>query len=384
MSGLLKKYKQTQNKNEDMKARQLLDLRCPFCSSSHLELTQVVYWPNSQEIRSGLLRCVCDVFPIVDGIVVLRRNQQVIVQELMRAYQADTQPNMLVVLNQLSEFRLVVRRVFVLLVQITSWFKRVQPNLHHAQALTWWKMGLRILAFFSTDRFSRAVFNYFRERDLRPTYSLISATTPLLHSARVVVEVGGGAGHFVRLMSQQQPECLFYSLEKNFWLVYWLTCNGLYRPNVCPIVMNFEGGLPFQNAVADVVMANDTIMYVNHQHRLATELKRVMKKNGWCIGMHVHQSGFENVAQGNGVQPDQFFNWLGLSNRIVWPDQRLFQHLWARQKIEFTTKHNGRANLSGAASFSFIASHQPKTGTLCLESSYPQKQLNYVEDQWQN
>ena len=273
-----------------MKVRQLLDLRCPFCSSPQMRLTHVVYWPSTREVRFGLLQCDCDVFPVVEGIVILRRNQQAVVQELVRAYQAHTLPNQLVVLNQLSEFRLLVRRVFVVLVQLTAWFKKVLPDLHHSYALAWWKIGLRILAIVSTDQFSRAVFTYFRERDRRPTYSLVSATAPLLQSAQTIVEIGGGAGHLVRQISQQQPKSVLYSLEKNFWLVYWLTCNGLYQSNVCPIVMNFEGGLPFQNGSADVVMANDTIMYVNHQHRLATEMKRVIKKTGWCIGMHIHQS----------------------------------------------------------------------------------------------
>ena len=365
-----------------MKSRQMLDLRCPFCAATALRLTQVIYWPGSLDVRFGLLRCDCDVFPIVEGIVVMRRNQQLVVEELLRAYRTRTTPDMLLVLQQLSEFRLIERRVFVVLVRITSSIKKLMPRFHQSHALLWWKLGLTVMSVLSTNHFLRLVFSYFRDRDQRPTYCLVASVLPLLKTARVVVEVGGGAGHFVRELSQELPSSALYSLEKNFWLVYWLVCNGLYRSNVCPIVINFEGGLPLKNSLADAVMANDTIMYVNHQHRLATEMRRVMKKSGWCIGMHIHQHGKKNIAQGNGVNPRELMKWLGLPYSVTWSDRSLFQQLWTKKKLEFKTKPNQKVISVGDNSYSFIASNRQKMGALHLRSRYLRNQLNYVEDQW--
>lgn len=365
-----------------MKARQLLDLHCPFCSSTQMKLSHVVFWQNTSDIRFGLLHCDCDVFPVFEGIVVLRRGQQVVVRELLASYRSHTMPNTLLVLQQLIELRLFVRRAFILLTQITMSFHKLFPEIHKKYAVAWWRHGLTLLTIFTADNFLRAVFSYFRDRDQRPSYVLVSAVLPLLNSARMVVEVGGGAGHLVRVASQQQPRTIFYSLEKNFWLVYWLVCNQLYRSNVCPVVMDFEGGLPLPSNRADVVMANDTIMYVNHQRKLATEMKRIMRRSGWVIGMHIHQAGQENVAQGNGVFPAHFLSWLQLPYAQVYSDDQLFQRLWKATTVSFTTKRLAKVCPATKKSFSFIASQQSKSGVLSLNMTHKRQELNYVEDQW--
>lgn len=365
-----------------MRTRQLLNLRCPFCNATTVSLSHVLFWPGTQEVRSGLLHCSCDVFPIVEGIVVLRRSQHNIVQELLSAYQKQLPANIFLALDQLSELRLLERRVFVVLVRVTLFLKLYLPGLHRAIAYKWWKFGMGVLSLATSNTFLKTVFKYFSDRDRRPTYCLVAAVAPQLKKAKTVVEVGGGAGHFVREISQHTTHADVFSIEKLFWLPYWLVCNDLYSTNICPITADFEGGLPLKNAMADVVLANDTIMYVDHQFRLATELRRVMKKDAWCIGMHIHQYGHANVANGNGVRPNIFLSWLSLPYRVVWQDKELFQQLWKSRVISFQTKRKKWSVSPAAMSFSFIATTGPRSGSLALISKYQRNQLDYVEDQW--
>ena len=151
----------------------------------------------------------------------------------------------------------------------------------------------------------------------------------------------------------------------------------------CVIAMDFEGGLPLKTKCADVVMANDTIMYVDHQQLLAQELRRVMKLQGWCLGMHIHAPNKNNIAQGNGIAPKIFLEWLGLSWTRVWSDRTVFDQLWTKNQIEFATvqKKNWLLNQT-SASFSFAATHQKKIGKLQLRSKYQRNEYAYLEDQW--
>lgn len=311
-----------------MNLREFSQLRCPFCFEPFVALTHAGLFPHTQKTRFGVVKCSCDQYPIIEGVLVLRRGQAVVIDEIKRAYIEKRIPNESVFLNELSELRLVPRRIFVTLVKTTFWLAGYFKSTFIRRQLQWWKLGLWVLAHSTTNDFLRAVFNYFKERDKRPTYVLISSLLASLRFAKVIVEVGGGAGHLVRDLMQTGWQGQLYSLEKNFWLTYWIACCELWSPQVLPIVTDVEAMLPFSNKMVDVVLANDTIMYIDHQRKLAQEITRVLRPTGWFAGMHIHTQGANNVANGCGTHPDRLASWLQLPYQAVIDDRKLFNQLW--------------------------------------------------------
>lgn len=366
-----------------MIAREFSQLRCPFCFEPFVALTHAGMFPHAKKTRFGVVRCCCDQFPIIEGVLVLRRGQEVVIDEIKRAYTEKRTPDETIFLQELSELRLVPRRVFVILIRIIRALTQFSKPTRIKYQLWWWKFGLWVLSKSTTNQFLRAVFSYFKDRDKRPTYVLISSLLVSLRSAKVIVEVGGGAGHLVRDLMQTGWQGKLYSLEKNFWLTYWIACCELWSQQVLPIVADVEAMLPFSNNIADVVLANDTFMYVDHQRKLAQEITRVMKPTGWFAGMHIHTQGATNVANGCGVHPHRLATWLQLPYQVVIDDRKLFNQLWQKGQNWVTLSKNTPDHLPKiGSSFSLLAARRPRKIPLSNMCSFARNQLNYLEDQW--
>ncbi len=373
-----------------MRVLQLSHLHCPFCEQSFQSLTHRQFDASKQKLLFGVLHCDCEEFPIVEGVVVLRRGLTASVAAITLAHQQKTKPSARVLLAELSELRLVPRRVLVGLVLFTQWLGDLQPGWLSRYGSQWWKFGMWLIGHTTSNGFLRAVCNYFCQRDRRPTYVLVSSLLPALRAARTVVEVGGGTGQLVRELTaaDSNPGWVgqVFVLEKNFWLTYWLACCGQWSAAVCPIVVDVEANLPLATKIADVVMANDTLMYVDHQKQLATEIKRLLKPTGWFAAMHIHTAGRLNVANGSGIQPKKLLEWLKLPQAVVIDDQHLFRQLWREKTVTVkTVTTSSQFNLPAkkvSASFSCIAAFKPVRLRLEQMITYAKDELNYSEDQW--
>ncbi len=368
-----------------MKARQYSSLRCPFCENSFVAIDAIKYWTDlNQDVRYGVIRCDCDSFPIIEGIVVLRRGLTSCVKELEVAFEHKKTPNSKIFLSELSELRLLPRRVLEFLVFLTTIFTFFDKKFQNKFGERWWKFGLTVLTLTTTNSFLKKVFSYFRDRDRRPTYVLVASLFDMVSKSKCVVEIGGGAGHLIRDVAGRGWDGTVFTVEKNFWLTYWLACCGRWSSNTCPIVADVEALLPFNSTIADVVMANDTLMYIDHQKKLANEISRVCKPDGSFFGMHIHQFGQENVANGIGMRPKQLCSWLGMKYMAIWNDQDLFSTLWSKQKITIEAKTSETQLPVNSPSFSIVASRKRTRFKLVLRSEYQRNQLQYVEDHWQN
>ena len=212
-----------------MKVEDLNIVCCPFCFEKlRLKNVNQFYEGYKKNIRFGEVECGCGISEISEGILLLRR-------------------------REVKELRFFTRKLYKMVLYLRNIF-----NLNFEQSL-------KILKFFSVYREERMWLKYLIEREKRATFWLQRSVSELV-GGDTVVDLGCGAGDLAKYLVKKGRK--IYLVDNNYWLLYLARItNKLPRDCIC-IVSDMESRLPFLNGVFETVLANDCLMYIDHQKQL--------------------------------------------------------------------------------------------------------------------
>lgn len=318
-----------------MKIEDLNIVCCPFCLEK-LQLRNVsqFYQGDKKNIRFGEVECGCGISKIIEGILLLRK-------------------------REVKELRFFTRKLYKIILYFRNIF-----NLNFEQCL-------KTLKFISVYREERLWFKYLIEREKRVTFRLQRSVLELV-SGDTVADLGCGAGHLAKYLTKRGRKV--YLVDSNYLLLYLARItNKIPRDCIC-IVCDLESRFPFLDGVFKTVLVNDCLMYIDHQKLFLEEAKRIKKKNGKIIMIHIHKKGAINLAQGNGMSLNDF-DVFG-KDKLVIDDK----YLW--KKILVGGVWNKKLFYDNTRSFSVLVNVRVEGLKL---NKIEEGEISYKEDEdWQN
>lgn len=338
-----------------MKTRNSLypKLRCPYCQEA---LTVLKAWSylnkghHNQQIRYGVLECLCDQYPIVEGIIYLKKDGA---QTNQRAVTYLNQGQWAAAFNCLIIERKKIKWLYQLL-----W--RLDPHSHWGQRLQ--LPRVLNLMYWLVDSGSKAWYRYLTTRHHRVTFLMTLAPLALAPTPTLVVDAGCGLGHFLRYAASWTKAKQLVGLDIAFSFLY-LARRFMVTPATYLICCDQEVGLPFINHSVSDYFINDAFVVIKNKRAVLVELARVVATRGRAVISHVHNRWVENLGQEYGVTLAEMARYAPSGNLWASSDQDLWKSATQDQIITYTpiTRLIKRKWQSLPPAFSFMWSPRHET-----------------------
>ena len=327
-----------------MKQELLEIMKCPYCGTD-FEIEEV-YSENEEGIINGCIKCECDTYPILEGILVLKNS-----------------PTKKCIINYLNT-KEIEKAVALSFGYGTNDVCRVMNFIEPKPGGKFFKAGLLGLVNYSSkkkyERYSdknlsffdvlgnRFYDGYLKHRFSSQTFWSLYPFVPLLSRKRKrILDMCCGAGHASFVISKYVNPDELICVDGEFKSLY-LAKKYFSNAEFINIDANYQ--LPFKDDVFSSVLMMDAFHYVDARALLAKEFERVLSKEGMLLLLHLHNTLVENVAAGKPLSPS---TWMGLFNLDVMalPEKSIVVDFILRDLFDLSKKYSEEElNLSNAIS----------------------------------
>jgi ubiquinone/menaquinone biosynthesis C-methylase UbiE/uncharacterized protein YbaR (Trm112 family) len=222
-------------------------LICPQCKKG-LKIKKI-FFAKKGKITYGFLKCKCHLYPILDGILFIRKDKS-------------------------------LKTFFVFLILKIIPFKYFSFN-QLINLVSHLRLINKEWASYLTNRFKR--------KDFFP--AAIAST--LIKKNESVLDAGCGMGHLIYLLKSTMTEeniCgLDYSLV-NLYLSKSYACK-----NCNYIYIDLNQGLPFKSESFQNIISSDVFHYIANKKLLGKELKRILANKGLIALTNLHNKRFSQL-----------------------------------------------------------------------------------------
>ncbi|MDQ3008354.1 MAG: class I SAM-dependent methyltransferase [bacterium] len=304
-----------------MKIEVLKKILCPYCESK-IRIKQIFIKLPGEAIKYGVVSCNCDEYPIVLGILYLKKDagsllnhQAIVLLKNKRFDQAE-----LLLLQERKKVKFAFRVMY--------WLKRV----------TFLAKVINFEGFLSVlkvvDAGSTPWLTYLQNRYSRPTFWLSLATLSLAKKDTFLIDIACGTGDFLVYAASTLRMRTCIGVDHSFSLLL-LARTFKSTKNISFICADVEHGLPFYDDSAQLITVNDAFMYIHRKQLLINESWRVLSKSGRLLLTHVHHKEGNNLGQGYAITLPEMQSYRGTFTVYGATDTALFKTFSAKQQLEY-------------------------------------------------
>lgn len=274
----------------DMKSLKLL--RCPYCLSN-LNLQSANDRVNSKEW--GILKCRCDEYPIVLGIIYLQKNDGLINKRVVDHLKK-------------KQFFYALKRCL----SNTQWSYKwtmlityiVNVRLHLQISRTF------LLKFLKYIGPHRAWFEYLIKRNNSYEIQFALKQLQATYRNKLVVDIGCGIGYLEELALSKFPASTkFIAVDKTFFslLLFRLYVNTNRLMLICADV---ESGIPLNDKIVTNVVFCDSFCQIQQKKITFREVARILQKKGNLSIINLYSDTLKSHYWGYGIDPKILIRWL--------------------------------------------------------------------------
>src|SRR2546428_1683127 len=300
-----------------MRSNLLEILQCPYCGGSFALDEGPTLRRTGDEIITGVLRCQCASYPVVDGIPVL-----------MAAYVGDTAFQQLLA-DDLEQ----------------ALFTALELDEERQAAF------MRFLARggAGTYRDCIEIFSpgdegsYLVHRFANPTYLVGQAILRAIGSdqrcfTRRAIDLAGGSGHLTRALCQIAGGAEVFLAETNFWKP-WIA-RRIVAPEIIPVCCDAESPLPFKRGAFSLALCSDAFHYIWSKRQLACEMTRMVGDDGVIVVNHAHNALAPNYSAGLPLAPRWWRNLLADYGARVFKESAALDSVIERRAIDLSRDYS--------------------------------------------
>ena len=317
-----------------MKQELLKLMKCPYCGTD-FEIDEV-YSENEERVINGCIKCECNEYPILEGILVLKNT-----------------PTKNYIINYLKNKK-IEKAIALLFGNYTNDICRAADFIESKPFGKLFKKSLLSFVNSSSKKkykkysdkklsFCDVLGNgpsdgYFKHRFSSQTFWSLYPFIPLLREKQGrILEVCCGAGHASFVISKYINPDELISVDGEFKSLY-LAKKYFSNAEFINIDANYQ--LPFKDDIFSSVFMMDAFHYVDARALLAKEFERVLDKEGMLLLLHLHNALVENVAAGKPLSPS---TWKGLFdnlNVIALPEKSIVEDFILRDRLDLSKKYS--------------------------------------------
>ena len=315
--------------------QELLELmKCPYCGTS-FEIEEG-YSENEEGIINGCVKCECDTYPILEGILILKNTatKKYIIEHLKKK-----EIEKAVALSFKYGVNDICRVAdFIEPKPAGKFIKKCLLGLANHSYKTLYKIiSNKNSSFF--DALGKGSYEiYLKHRFSSQTFWSLYPFVPLMRKRRKrILEVCCGAGHASFVISKYVNPNELICVDGNFKNLY-LAKKYFSDAEFINIDANYQ--LPFRDDIFSSVFMMDAFHYIDARAHLAKELGRVLNQEGLLLLLHLHNALAENVAAGKPLSPS---TWKGLFNLDVTalPEKSVVEDFVLRDRLDLSKEYSG-------------------------------------------
>lgn len=292
-------------------SEKLDSLICPYCKSDLI----TVNIDNSQSF--GTLKCECDIYPLVGGIIYLRKinkiNRTIVDFIEKRNYNKA--------LTSLLSFSLRSKVFFYLTIRFPIIYKSLG-----------YKNFTNLLKYLSL---SKGWVNYLKNREQKPDFLIRLLTLNIINNQReYIIDLGCGSGYFFPYLYRHLDSAKVIGVDLSFLNLYFAKL-FFAKKDTLLVCANLNRGIPVQNGNIDIVLTADTFNYLKEKKFFLTEIKRIMSFTGRACITHVVNTN--SIPAGLEINPgvlSKMVKKLNLNFSLL-SHKSIIQQLLKKKKVFF-------------------------------------------------
>lgn len=338
-------------------------LLCPYCDTQ-LELDYV----DAKHPTYSTLHCSCDEYPVVDSILYLKKDHQQLNQKAAQLIRAGKRSQAL-------------KTLFLEERKLTRWLYILSS-----------KFPLSLNMFISIWKFfvpaSKPWQEYLLHREQRTTFLLSAATLAWRKKKSIIIDVGCGAGHFLKQAISLSPTSSHIGVDGSFSLLFLAKRYILPKDSLTLLVCaDVDSGVPVKPKLVDFLYCNDAFMYFHRKHFLTTEFERVTNAKAKIFITHIHHRLASNLGQGYGLSVQESFQLFKRFSRYIASDKRLFQDIYHKQIIQYQPLTSTLSEQEFMNSFSVLLTKEKKVSQTHavppeLKHFFTLENIDFSEDEY--
>jgi len=256
---------------------------CPYC---HGVLKQTYVHGDF-----GIVRCMCDEYPIVAGILFLQKNEAMTNRRVVtRIRQKQYAQALFMLLDGTRIQRFLLFCLFYLRFHFRIYISR-----------------MRVLQTLRIVSPNASWFRYLLHRD---TDAEISATASLLGSfagqSSIILDIGCGIGHVFEVFQKKHPTFSgrYIGIDKS---PSSLLLARLYMDitHFQLISCSVDIGIPLRDSTVSCVVSLDSLAYIHAKKMVIKEVCRVLKTQGIFYILHMYTNSPKTRFWGYGMDPKE-------------------------------------------------------------------------------
>lgn len=334
----------------------LLDiLRCPYCGSEFVVKNN--YQGSKNEINNGELKCECNHYPVLDGILNLRgmHSEQHVLNLLNKGKAESALPFLLTEhIEALSQFASFLKSKSIFSSVFSQPLKALLSYLFWRNDSKYINTKSSFIRLLGNSSWELYLKHRFIEQSMWSFY-------PFLHLLKknkgIVLDLGCGTGHASFLIrGHVQPNELI-CVDHNFKNLY--LAKNYIVDDAQFICLDSNSPLPFKDNVYDSILLLDALHYVKNRLLLASEIERILSPSGFFMILHLHNSMKNNLSAGQPMKPLSWCRLFEHSFIKAFPEKRLVEDFIYRDKLDLTMDYS-ESELNEADAISIIGTDNAK------------------------
>lgn len=273
-----------------MKNKTVPDLLiCPYCQ------TKLIFYYQDKNKLWGKVKCGCDEFPIVNGIIYFLRDDYLTNRQIVEKINSG---KYLQSLRQILSDLPQKPKILVLgLYMLQNYLKITIPQ----------NTALKLFELLSENK---SWFKYLENR-IRHKNIELAAKLYKYNDLSVVTDCGYGIGTFFEKIVSNGIKVPnhYFGIDKSF---FSLLISSIYynHKSLHLLCLDADCGLPFRNKVLDSVFFIDSFWHIKNKKRIIGEFSKTMKENSQINIVNMYTTNKNSMYWGYGISPQLLSNWL--------------------------------------------------------------------------
>jgi SAM-dependent methyltransferase len=324
-------------------------LHCPYCES-RFELERAV--EQDGYIRSGILRCACYRYPIIENIAILRqRSAAADARDPGVAYleAGDTAGALQHAISSSPMAKTPTRRE-----RMADLLKRRFNGANVADASG---RFFDALNFYRPSGYADYLFHRYANNSFLAAIPLLALLKEFKGAQARVLDLNCGVGHASFLMQALFPNLSVIATDHDFTNLHLASRYLVPEQTIC-LCLDADLPLPFDDGFFDATLCMDGLHYIRSKRAVTRELDRIIKSAGIWLFPHMHNAAANNVCAGIPLRAEDYLRCFEFLPSRIYDEAAVFDSFMREQALDLETSVADE-KMRNATAFSLVASRRP-------------------------